>query len=977
MGQMYGNINIYNDVAKVGKNVTNSYGGEAVPAPENSVSAKAGIEEILGYQFSRGEKISNADDSFDEFLRLRQQQAKAKEAGIDATETREEKEAQKEIARSITDEELKQLAMMGIDVEGAKLSDLMGIINTLRSEAHREQTAELMAKISLGNGDTDRLVVAGAAVKLAGSDIELDHVKAEDIASIEDNEESFTVSNDELVYLLNNKLAVTKENMYKAHFSGSKAVKECSSELLNKMMPQIEKVIAQTGYEVNDDTIEGADFLLSNELPVTTDNLRSYMEYQTLTGIPVDEIAYDKLTPDVNIVAEELYTKVQSIDTAAVYEMAAKGMEITISSAEKYGKNRGEYLPADDLKAVTSMRRMEEIRLSMTLEVSVKLIKSDINIDTRDLEQVVSRLKNIEQQMMERLLAREGVEPSKENVELYNEVNNKITALRTAPAEVIAAPLLKGSYSVNTIHAVWLEKQEANVAFASTQLGEKAIRSYEAVGTAPRADMGDSITKAFSNVDDILKEMNISVSYESQRAVRILGYNQLPITVDNIEQIISFDRQVNELMDSFYPEAVLGMIKDGINPLDVSLEELNETIRRRNYNEGVSEAENFATYLRDMEKQGQVSPEERASYVGIFRVMSKLAKSGDREAGWLFANGSRLTVRNLISAMRSRKAAGIDAAVDDEFGMLDGIDFEGNRMDVQIESAFAGVAQDSSRKLEEIKSGQQALEDEATIAFMEEHGIELTMINASAVYTMLNTEGGIYSLADKLLSKLSFNTRATENAIDEETENMTDSLMGEEIPVNFTPENILESLTDSDSMSLKYEDLRNELVEFMYAAGAVDNISGLDIATIKTVNAGFNILGRMAKEDRYQIPYRTEQGISVMNLTIRHGLSEKGNVQISMTNYVYGEMKAELRLNGNTLYGSIYAESSQGNYRLMEIEEEIKQSLSEAGFDGQNISVGHTGMTRDDNLSVEVEDYKGEHLYSVAVAAVKAMSLVK
>ena len=44
------------------------------------------------------------------------------------------------------------------------------------------------------------------------------------------------------------------------------------------------------------------------------------------------------------------------------------------------------------------------------------------------------------------------------------------------------------------------------------------LERYETLMTAPRRDLGDSIRKAFSNVDDILTDMSLDKTLENQRA---------------------------------------------------------------------------------------------------------------------------------------------------------------------------------------------------------------------------------------------------------------------------------------------------------------------------------------------------------------------------------------------------------------------------------------------------------------------------
>ena len=54
---------------------------------------------------------------------------------------------------------------------------------------------------------------------------------------------------------------------------------------------------------------------------------------------------------------------------------------------------------------------------------------------------------------------------------------------------------------------------------------------------------------------------------EHTRAVQILGYNRMEITEENIAQIIEYDRAVNDMLAACHPNAVLSMIRDGINRL--------------------------------------------------------------------------------------------------------------------------------------------------------------------------------------------------------------------------------------------------------------------------------------------------------------------------------------------------------------------------------------------------------------------------
>lgn len=976
------------------------------------------VDAVLGYKYAKGEgqqstAAKTVMENFEEYIKTKQE--RAREAGEDEeTREREERENAKELARNLSSEELQQLAMMGIDVTSVRLSDIAGIVNTMRGNAHREQTAQMLAEISMANGDMDGLTVIGGSVRAAGTKVELDNVSVLDVSGAEEdveetvpqperepekNAESIQLGNDELLYLLKNNLSFTRENMYKAHYSGSHAANAGSADaLFEDMRAQIEKVISQAGYETDETSLADAKLLIENDLPVTTDTIRTvhdwrenlgklqeYMEHGQYDRESIAEVAANADAEAVNRDrAEALYRAVNSITPDTVYQMTMQGREVTIASAyaemSRLPEDRQALSPQTEdesqdieteLRAVANMRRMEEIRLSMTLEVSVRLVKSDFNIDTRELSRVVLELQNMEKELMERQMRRAGVDLSEQNVSLYHDMTEKMRGLALAPADVLARPLSGSAFTVNALYEASFS-EETTVSGGTVRASYETVRrSYEAVQTAPRADMGDSITKAFSNVDDILRELDMPVNYETQRAVRILGYNSLEITTENVSQIVEYDRQVNDLMDSFYPEAVLSVIKDGINPMDVPIDELNQIIRDRNYNEGVTEAENFATYLLDMERQGEVTPEERESYIGIYRFMNRLAKSGDREAGYLFAKGSRLTVRNLITAMRSRRAAGMDVSVDDDFGMLTSADVRGKRMDTQIESAFAA----NERYLKDMT--------EETEQFMLENEIEMTMVNGSAVSAMLD-EGGLYSLVSEVLSRLHFGTDdARENLIDAETGNMADSLLGEDVPIQipdeFAAERILESLKGSGEMSLAYEGLRDRLTELMYQAGASGNLTGMDISAVKTVQAGFNILSHMAKRDRYQLPVQTEQGMKIVNLTIRHSADgeKSGTIELYIRGQQMGTVSAEIQVDGeNRLSGYVVSENSEGNYLLMEQGQQIEDELQALGYEAHEVLVGQMSEENSAGTIAARTPAAAETVYQASVSLVRIIAKV-
>lgn len=992
------NINIKNT-----QEAANAYSAYERAAANQKYGSATGtmdaFEAVEQVQYDRTAKVeTNAQtvmDNFEEYRRDMQEKAKT-EQQQEISDGEQAREDAKEIARSLSTEEIQKLRQMGIDVGSASLADLMDIVSTMRDQAHKDALANVLAQAKVDQGDVSNLVFTSTGTKIAGTDVDLQ------------------VGNNDILYLLKNKMPLNQENLYKAHYSGQKS-KQASSEteeqaaqawneLPQTLQTQLQHIIEQAGIPVDDPSKGGAALMLANDIPVTTDSMRAYMDMQAQVGTPIDELPTAEMEQtqaeqDIETKAEKLQQAVESLTETDVIETVRAEKPLTIA-AMLADQNRfqsdsqpGAETTPQSLREVTALRQMEELRLSMTQQAAVRMLKQDINIDTRDLSQVVAKLRNVEAQMTRELFARNGVEATEENVALYTELQQDLQTIGTAPA--VRLGYLFDAEQGNALQKVSVrgladlvaedgsqrtEAQTENPATAGSAAQADEIvsdtirrpanfaameREYDALGTAPRADMGDSIRKAFANVDAILQEMQLPADAEHTRAVRILGYNSIAITEENLQQVIQYDREVNDLLAACQPNAVLSMIRDGINPLDLSVEELNQTLREKNYQAGVKETEDFATFLRDVERRGEISEEERSGYIGMYRVLKNLEKSGDREAGYLFANGSRLTVRNLITAMRSRKAAGMDVSVDDAFGMLTEMQTRGTKMDAQIEAAFLNDEKWSAQgndgnnvqdiemaeNAEDAANPWQEIEEDDALAEAEEllqaQGLEESAVNVQAANVILHgtdavESADIYSLLAQVMKKLHFEDHTTEDAVDTETEAMAKSLAGADIELPFEPESLLEQLGQGGDLSLTYADLQQQLVEQMYTQAQLGGTS-VDFQNLKLVQAGFRILGAMAKRQQYQLPVATETGTKLVNLTLQTDASQRGTIEIQLPSARFGKLSATLHVDEEgTCEGVIIADTSDGNTALQAQAEVFDALLADSSYADAKITLGQS-----------------------------------
>ena len=136
------------------------------------------------------------------------------------------------------------------------------------------------------------------------------------------------------------------------------------------------------------------------------------------------------------------------------------------------------------------------------------------------------------------------------------------------------------------------------------------------------------------------------------------------------------------------PATVAGLIKSGINPLDLDMKELLN--RAKEINEKVLPGdEKYSRYLYNLEKSGEVSETEREAYIGIYRLLNQIEKGDDVAVGSVSLTNQSLTLRNMLSAVRSRKLGSFNEKVDETFGELTKVLGGEGRIDNQIDIAYA------------------------------------------------------------------------------------------------------------------------------------------------------------------------------------------------------------------------------------------------------------------------------------------------
>ncbi len=365
----------------------------------------------------------------------------------------------------------------------------------------------------------------------------------------------------------------------------------------------------------------------------------------------------------------------QSLTKTSQDEVASKASELAQDSSE---------LKAVALESVTFMRQLSEIRLKMTSDVAVRMEQQGIMIDTASIEDVISRLKSEETALSAiRLQAYGDDYPAEKSLALAETIEatqDQLTYLSSNKSD-IAYRLMNQVTNVsvgeviNSAESEAIDEQASHIMERLTAMG-RAEGSYESSMTEVRSDLGDRIERTFEQIEPMIKSMGLEPTQSNVLAVEILARNQMPIDETSIETIQLIQEKIDLVTEGLTPVVTVKMVQAGINPVDMSVDELGAYIRAYEEETGQSETKSVAEMILQMDKSGDLSTEERSALLGIYRTLDTVVRSKGAATGFMVKQQMDLNVQGLFEAAKYIRKTHqtnptIEATVDDKFGMLE------------------------------------------------------------------------------------------------------------------------------------------------------------------------------------------------------------------------------------------------------------------------------------------------------------------
>jgi len=851
------------------------------------------------------------------------------------------------MSNSMSAKDFAKMQEEGLNPNDMEIEEVVTIVDRIKAELAKSGVNVV--------GYTDD-IDAATLTEITGSEVManaiMDEFGAKDLPVTEENAKDTAVAyqkameltaltEGELKYLVLNQLQPTIDQLYLAKFSGSMNAdkqgkgyftdtagyfsKKPENIDWNQLQPQMEKVIAESGLPLEEATMENAKWLVEKGVPLTSENLVALEEMKQVS-LPAEK--------------EEVISAI-----AVAISEGKKAGEANLAYAKGVAYNRTDYV------AITETRVMEETRLKMTIEANWKLMESGFSIDTSELEQLVDALKSLEEEYAGKLT---GFENPSKDLDLFKETIQKTAEIRSIPAAVVGKFIYhETTWSLDTFYT---EGKQLQKSF------EDATKDYETLMTAPRRDMGDSIKKAFRNVDAILDDMELERSEINQRAVRILGYNSMEITKESVATVAEADLSVRRIVEKMTPSKVLSMIREGVNPLETSMEDLSNFLDSKE--DPQEKMEKYSKFLQRLEASGEVSAEEKESYIGIYRLLRQIEKSDGSVIGSLVQTGAEMNFKNLLSAVRTEKKGSMNITVDDGFGGLTDVKSRGEAIDVQINAAYlAKLSEKLADRMAELEAqmndnaqneykmdeyDKQQLKDfreachteEEVFKFLTDLKMPVTPNYILAAKEMLQKRGSQYDIKDDVMEE-----EELLNLSDEFVENFD----GKEKAVkNFR----------------KFTDTIKERINSQY----LNSDNSIDVKGLQMTYKQLSIATKMSAEENYEIPVNIKGEITSIRVKILHQTELKGTVTVTTQMEQYGKLSAKIAINDRSVSGYAIATHKEGKEFLEEIREDFEARLNQQDYTLDNYSVAESetlNFTAVEDGSSE-GDAQTKELYQVA-----------
>lgn len=831
------------------------------------------------------------------------------------------------MSHTMSDEDFAKMQEEGYDPSEMDPEEAVTILDKIKSElvkagVHVTGYTDSMDMETLAAAVGSEVLAQAMADSFAAQDIPLEQQNVDKVVWALDMSGKISVPTESTYYYMAaNEMSAVLKDFYLASASGSKVELEQSSVYFGEavkgyvtknvgsmnqsdapalnMEDEVNKLMERLGVEAGATEKTVASWLIEKGLPVDADAI-SRMKDIFSVQFPLEpqqvvQTAASAIADGIPVEEKNLADSTSYLEKAvAVYEM---------------------YQGEDALSLVQDRLQLEEVRLRMTVETNLKLLESGFAIDTAPIEEAIEALKQAEQELAKQYFPQEA--DASDKYQLYKTTQTLVSDIPKLPVATIGT--WSDKIATGTLEQFHAEGKALESAY------QKAGERYETVWTAPRADMGDSIQKAFANVDDILADYAYEATEENRKAVRILGYNRMEITPENLERVKSATDTLEQVIRQMTPAATLKMIRDGVNPLESTLPALEQYFENLP-EEYTQTSEKYSRFLYRLEHTGELTKEEKDAFIGCYRLLRQIEKSDGAAIGTLVNTGGELNFRNLLSAVRSGKFKGVDVRIDDMIGALSEEAVTKLSISEQIQT---GYQQGEAAATRQQAGYQQGTESEQAVASKQQNGYQQVASGQRADFreaAHVPTEA--FAMLERGEITPSVQNLLAAKALEQELGAVL-ARQAEGTTKKNADKEIWEKLESKEAFLEEYEGNLQDAIEKVETATIEEADSVMDVREMQLLYKQLRIMQKLTPAQEYYFPMEIGGELTGIHLQISEGEGEKGLVRITLESEKLGKLTGALQVQSNRVEGYFVGNNEEAVMNLKNSSDIVNNNLGE------------------------------------------------
>lgn len=784
--------------------------------------------------------------------------------------------------------------VQGENAEGMDIGDLYNKHGALGDMEKAKQLG-----LASGDEDSEEMVTVYERIQIQlmtycedynGTGMNIDKAKMEQVlgsasmaeaVSKASNLEKFNDNTKE--YMIKNDLEPTVDNVYMAmHSAGKKQVADIDNPSIEAA---VKSKLIKDGYELNDENVKNAMWLVSRNIEVNVDNMNKLSELNQIDSLKVgDEEALTAIMRNISYsiyagkdaksaYITDRYFNVEDVNEVVDLVQNVTDEELSYIKENNFTLNAANIKKAKeaDLTGVSSLQAVEfkqvifEARIVMTQSSVFNLKRLGVEINYTEISKMTEDIKNERNNLIDMLAKTEefvGNEVSKQMISNAIDMMNSFSSL---PQGIIGKVHTEEiSFTMTSVYTSGVELKNQY---------EMAMTSYETLGTQVRRDLGDSIKKAFSNVDTLLDELDMEINSANERAVRILGYNSMEITPENVKGVKEIATELDYLMKNMTPKTAMHLIKNGINPLEDNIRDVNKMLEQINEDLG-KDVETMGKFLWNLEKNNQVTAEEKSDYIELYRILNMISKNDGNVIGRVINEGKELTLKNLYSAYKSKKHQDFDYSLSDEY-------------------EISYVKKNITTFMERVSDVKPFISDNEPADISIEKMIDMTAGEDIVKFLNSQTVSNIASYMEMSNGNSFYKKLKDYKEADNIVETIKEEFLGD---------------GDVSDIAEKYEQLEAAGKELLENTKNSADLSYEKLQGSLLMANALKVLNAQAKKNSYIVPMEIGGELTNIHLTIKKNQESFKNVTVSMENEILGKLSAVFSIKSSVVSGRVVSD---------------------------------------------------------------------